>query len=113
MTTPVQSASPEVQTKPESRTPDHSTAVPATPVQPESDHKQQSKPVDTQKDQATGPRPEPVEQEKGTSEKAGAKTGKASDDERLLPWESTPGKASESYTVWSSGDNDGGPNRDR
>ncbi len=113
MTTPVQSASPEVQTKPESRTPDHPTAVPATPAQPESDNKQQSKPVDTQKDQATGPRPEPVRQENDSSEKAGAKTAKAPDGENLLPWESTPGKASGSYTVWSSGDNDGGSNRDR
>jgi ribonuclease E len=103
-TTPVQSAPPEIQIKPESRTPDRSAAAPAKPAQSESDRKQQSEPVDTQKDPATRPGPEPAEQEKDTGRKAEANTEKAADNERLLPWESAPGKTAASYTVWSSKD---------
>ena len=113
MPTPVQNAGPQTQSKPEpqSRVPDRTPVAPANSANPEPDRKPQPESVDTRKDQATGPRPAGQEKDAGSNTKA--KTEKAPENDRLLPWESAPGKTSERYTVWSSKDNDGGPNRDR
>jgi len=108
---PAQSAPPEFQTQPESKAPDSAPTPPAKPEPAKTDHIQQSGPANTQKDQPTEPKPAPAAPQKDAGGKAETKT--VPDNERLLPWESAPGKTSESYTVWSSKSSDPGPNRDR
>ena len=95
VTKPVQNEPAGLQTQPESR-------PSPNPAQTVSEPGQKQAVETAQKNQ-------PSNEKSAPAAKSEASTG----NERLLPWESAPGKTSESYTVWSSKDDGSAPKRER